>query len=94
MNVTPPPYLTQFIDQLLADPALGKLLAAPSVSYGSTDLYGRGVFEADTRPNLARRLTELLGGPEAAEGAVLTVNDKKLRGPLRVRLRLGSDMSG
>ncbi len=65
------------------------------MSYGSTNLYGRGVFEADTRPNLARRLTELLGGgPEAAEGAVLTVNDKKLRGPLRVRLRLGSGMSG
>ncbi|PNW74589.1 hypothetical protein CHLRE_12g491500v5 [Chlamydomonas reinhardtii] len=94
LEVDPDATLQQFIDQLLADPALGKLLAAPSVSYGSTDLYGRGVFEADTRPNLARRLTELLGGPEAAEGAVLTVNDKKLRGPLRVRLRLGSDMSG
>jgi len=43
--------------------------------------------EAETRPNLGKAVAELLDG--AADGPVLlTVNDKKLNAPLRVRLRL------
>ncbi len=60
---------------------------------GATPLYATGVFEADTRRNLARPLRELLA--EAASevaGAepsyLLTLNDRKLKGPIRLRLRL------
>lgn len=89
------PYETpQVIDLMLAHPQLGRLLAHPSVSYGPTPLYMRGVLEEDTQPNLDRKLRDLLescmeGGEEALQGALqLTVNDKKLNAPLRVRLRL------
>ncbi len=69
-----------------ADAALGKLLVSPSVSLGSTMLYGHGIYEAETRPKLAKPIGELL--PPAQEGGhLLTVNDKKLHAPLRVRLR-------
>jgi ubiquitin-activating enzyme E1 C len=64
-------------------------LSAPSVSYGAQPLYVRGVFEEETRPNLARPLAELLqeAGADAAQGVTLLVNDKRMpHGPLRVRL--------
>ena len=72
----------QFLDQLLADPSLGKHLSAPSVSLGSTNLYAHGIFEAETRPNLVRPMGQLV--PD--DGSLLTLNDKKLKGPIRVRL--------
>lgn len=71
---------------MLAHPQLGKMLAHPSVSYGSKQLYARGIYEEDSRPNLAKPVRELLEGDEPA--ALLTVNDKKLSASLRVRLRL------
>ena len=49
-----PPPPTQVIEGLMADPDLGKHLSAPSVSYGSTNLYMRGALEAQTRPNLEK----------------------------------------
>jgi ubiquitin-activating enzyme E1 C len=64
-------------------------LSAPSVSFGSQPLYVRGVFEEETRPNLARTLAELLqeAGADMARGVTLHVNDKKMpHGALRVRL--------
>jgi ubiquitin-activating enzyme E1 C len=70
---------------MLQDPVLGKLMVHPSVTYGTTQLYSRGVFEADTKPNLQKPIAQLLGGETTA---LLTVNDKKLSAPLRVRLRL------
>jgi ubiquitin-activating enzyme E1 C len=76
----------QVIDLMLQDPVLGKLMVHPSVTYGATQLYSRGVFEADTKPNLEKPIAQLLGGGETT--ALLTVNDKKLSAPLRVRLRL------
>lgn len=78
------------IDAMLGHPTLGAVLAAPSVSHGSTNLYVRGALEAHTAPNLGRRLAELLEG--AGERPVLTVNDKKLPAPLRVRLRWAERM--
>jgi ubiquitin-activating enzyme E1 C len=78
--------LCQVIDLMLAHPQLGKMLAHPSISYGAKQLYARGIYEDDTRPNLCRPVRELLEGDEPA--ALLTVNDKKLSAPLRVRLRL------
>lgn len=78
---------------MLQHPDLGKMMAHPSVTYGTQQLYSRGVFEADTRPNLVKPIAELLGngnGGDASSAAavLLTVNDKKLSAPLRVRLRL------
>lgn len=70
---------------------LGKLLSKPSVSYGPTNLYAHGVFEAETRPNLARRLAALV--PEG-DGATLTLNDRKLKGPMRVRLSFKASAAG
>ena len=49
------------------------------------NLYMRGVFEEETRPNLARRMVDLMAG---ATSGLLTVNDKKLQAPMRVRLML------
>lgn len=70
---------------MLKHPVLGKLMAHPSVSYGTKQLYMRGVFEADTKPNLNKSILQLLEGERTV---LLTVNDKKLNAPLRVRLRL------
>lgn len=77
--------LQQVIDLMLEHPVLGKMMAHPSVTYGTKQLYSRGIFEADTRPNLEKPVSELLEGETTA---LLTVNDKKLSAPLRVRLRL------
>ena len=35
-------------------------LATPSVSYGTSNLYMRGVFEEETRANLSRPMTDLM----------------------------------
>lgn len=75
----------QVVDLMLQHPVLSKLMAHPSVTYGAKQLYSRGVFEADTRPNLQKPVAELLDGETTA---LLTVNDKKLSAPLRLRLRL------
>jgi hypothetical protein len=50
----------QVIDCMLAHPQLARLLAHPSVSYGTSNLYMRGVLEEETRPNLSKRMTELM----------------------------------
>ena len=52
----------QFIDTLKADRRLGASLQSPSVSYGSTNLFMRGVLEEATRGNLSRPLSELVDG--------------------------------
>ncbi len=77
---------------MLAHAQLGRLIAHPSVSYGSNNLYMRGVLDEVTRPNLSKPMTELV--PEAGDEQllVLTVNDKKLGAPLRVRLKLGGEV--
>ena len=67
-------------------------VALPSISTSNgTNLYMRGVLEEATRDNLPRKMSELLGeehgGGEKLDGLII-VNDKKLKGPLRVRLSL------
>jgi ubiquitin-activating enzyme E1 C len=79
---------------MLAHPTLGRLMAHPSVSHGATPLYMRGVLEEGTRANLGRPVAELLRGEGLEAAALLTVNDKKLSAPLRVRLRLGGGGDG
>jgi ubiquitin-activating enzyme E1 C len=90
--------LQDALDAMLADAALGPRLSAPSVSYGGANLYVRGALEAATAPNLDRPLAELLGAEGAAlaagKGVVLTVNDRKLVGPLRVRVRFAAAAAG
>jgi hypothetical protein len=91
----------QVLSALAVHPGLGASaaapLAGPSLSLGATTLYGRGVFEAETRANLGRTLAELLppaalreaaAVPGGGGGVLLTVNDKKLHAPRRVLLRL------
>lgn len=74
--------LQQVMESLLGLPSLEGKLSAPSVSYGSQNLYMRGPLEEFTRPNLSKTMVELIG----SKGGILTVNDKKLAGVLRVRL--------
>ncbi len=57
-----PSVAAQFIDTLKADRRLGASLQSPSVSYGSTNLFMRGVLEEATRGNLSRPLSELVDG--------------------------------
>lgn len=68
---------------MLADPGIGHHLSAPSISFGSNNLYLRGALEEETRPNLDLPISSLVDG----DGSVLTVNDKKLIGPMRIRLK-------
>eukprot|EP00963_Diacronema_lutheri_P004902 scaffold363_cov331-Pavlova_lutheri.AAC.23 len=74
--------LQQVMESLLALPSLKGKLSAPSISYGSQNLYMRGPLEEFTRPNLSKTMVELVG----SKGGILAVNDKKLAGVLRVRL--------
>lgn len=77
---------------MLSDPSLKSHLTKPSISYGATNLYAHGIFEAETRPNLDKKISELIPASEAAP--VLTVNDKKLNAPMRVQLKLvNNDMA-
>lgn len=46
--------MLQVLQLLMDHPAVGKHLKAPSVSYGTNNLYMRGPLEADTRPNLTK----------------------------------------
>ncbi|CAD7698697.1 unnamed protein product [Ostreobium quekettii] len=73
--------LQQVIDIIKEDERLGTGLEAPSLSCGSTNLYMRGVLEEATRPNLEKRMGELV-----PEGSVLQVNDKNLSRTIRLRL--------
>lgn len=50
------------MEALQADRRLGANLRAPSISYGSVNLYMRGVLEEATCGNLGRPISELLDG--------------------------------
>lgn len=71
-------------------------LSAPSVSVnGGANLYMRGVLEEEFKPNLSRQMASLMthsgDGSKPDEKVTegnLIVNDKKLSGPLRVKLVL------
>ena len=86
--------LQQVVDAMVGDEGLGKHLSAPSVSYGAANLYMRGALESATRGNLARKMSDLIAevntgngnGGNGNGGVVLTVNDKTLVVPVKVRL--------
>mmetsp|Transcript_34942 Transcript_34942/g.77699 ORF Transcript_34942/g.77699 Transcript_34942/m.77699 type:complete len:431 (+) Transcript_34942:72-1364(+) len=88
LDVDPDATLQQVIDQMMGDPTLGKHLHAPSVSFGATNLYARGIFEAETRANLTAKISSLV--PD--DKSILTVNDKKLHAPMRLMLRYSNNM--
>ena len=52
LEVDPGATLGQVLETMVADERLGKHISAPSVSYGTANLYMRGVLEEQTRPNL------------------------------------------
>ena len=78
--------LQETINALLEHKDLKNLISMPSINYGTKNLYVRGALEESTRPNLDKTMDELLGSPRGI--VVVTVNDKKLAAPLRVRLQL------
>ncbi|KAG1660704.1 hypothetical protein FOA52_014323 [Chlamydomonas sp. UWO 241] len=88
LDIDPDATLQQVIDAMMADPIIGAELKKPSVALGATNLYAHGVFEDETRPNLAKRVRDLV--PE--DKTVLTVNDKVLHAPMRVLLRYSTSM--
>lgn len=57
-----------------ADSVIGARIENPSVSYGSTNLYMKGVLEAETRHNLDIPIGELV----APEGGIIQVRAPEL----------------
>lgn len=87
LRVSPSETLQQVMEKIISHPRLGRALTSPSISCGTINLYMRGVLEETTRGNLLKSIGEQVEG----DGAVLLVNDKKLVGPLKVRLRFQSE---
>jgi E2 binding domain len=58
------------IDALVADEKLGASLEKPSVSYGASNLYMRGVLEEATRGNLSKPISQLVDG----DGSIIQVH--------------------
>lgn len=69
---------------MISDARFKDKLSKPSVSFYGTNLYLQAppVLEEMTRPNLNKKLLELMEGNTAG---VLNINDKKLNGILRIR---------
>lgn len=82
MEVSSGASLQETIDQLVQHPLLKGHLSAPSVSYGHKNLYMRGVLEDQTQGNLCKPLVDLIDG----SGSILTINDKKMVSPLKVKI--------
>lgn len=59
------------------------MVVAPTLAQGPTVIYARGIYEEDTKPNLARKISEFVG----ENGGPVTINDKKLAAPLRGRVK-------
>lgn len=74
--------LQEAIDQMLRHPILQNRLSAPSVSHGQKNLYMRGVLEDQTQGNLCKPLLDLVDG----SGSILTINDKKMATPLKLKV--------
>eukprot|EP00249_Psilotum_nudum_P002700 c15822_g1_i1 orf=405-1733(-) len=76
--------LQKFLDLLLEDPRFKDKLSKPSISHQGNNLYMQAppVLEELTHPNLTQPLFELMG----RAGGILNVNDKKLKGVLRIHV--------
>jgi E2 binding domain len=72
-------------------PLQGKL-TKPSIALESVILYMHGPLEAQYRPNLQKRLHELLPGPISnSRSFMLNVTDPSQQLPIRVRLIANDD---
>ncbi|CAM6095047.1 unnamed protein product [Calypogeia fissa] len=78
--------LQKFIDILLKDPRFKTKISRPSVSLQGTNLYMQAppILEEETRPNLSQSLFYLMS--EQNSGGILNINDKRLKGVLRVQV--------
>ena len=88
MRVSQERTLGDFLSDVAAHPSVKAKggVGAPSVSYGSANLYfARGPLEEATRPNLGRTIGDITKG---ADRAVFSINDKKLRQTLRLNLMI------
>lgn len=70
LDVSPDATLGEVIEAMVADENLSKHVSAPSLSYGTSNLYMRGVLEEQTRPNLekvsSKKYNMAQHGPEFA----------------------------
>eukprot|EP00245_Coleochaete_scutata_P005560 TRINITY_DN19219_c0_g1_i1.p1 TRINITY_DN19219_c0_g1~~TRINITY_DN19219_c0_g1_i1.p1 ORF type:complete len:447 (+),score=71.94 TRINITY_DN19219_c0_g1_i1:106-1446(+) len=88
LNIPPSTTLQQFIDRLQQDDRFKNKLQKPSVSHAGQNLYMQApaVLEEMTRPNLSLSVLGLTGA-DVSTGVVLNVNDPKLTGVLRIRVK-------
>ena len=61
-------------------------LQSPSLSHAGGHLYLRGVLESAYRGNLVENAKALCGLGEGEDTAMLSVNDKKMKHSMRVRV--------
>lgn len=79
--------LEEFLQVMLENDCLKNHLSAPTVSYGHTNLYMRGALEHMTRGNLCQKLFDLMRTSNPLmDCTVLTINDKRLSVPLKVKV--------
>ena len=84
MTISETRTLEDLVSMIAKHPSVNGNISAPSISYGSTNLYMQGPLEEATRPNLKRTVKELVN----SDRAVLSINDKKLPQTLRLNLRI------
>jgi hypothetical protein len=75
--------LEDFLRIIVEHERLRDHVSSPTVSYGNSNLYMRGALEHLTRENLPKRLVDLI---DVAHSSLLTINDKKLSSPLKVKV--------
>ena len=75
--------LEDFLRIIVEHERLRDHVSATTVSYGNSNLYMRGALEHLTRENLPKRLVDLI---DVAHSSLLTINDKKLSSPLKVKV--------
>lgn len=88
MEVNGDSTLQQVVDQLMQHPELSGKIKAPSISYGSINLYMRGALEEGTRGNLSKSMVDLV----AEASPTINVNDRALTAPIKVRLKFIHNM--
>ena len=85
-TVEPGTSLHDLIGRLMRDERLGGKLQGPSLFFGAKPLFAHGPLEAITAANLSKTMEALVG---LGEG-VLSLNDKGLKAPVRIRLTVAS----
>lgn len=87
LEVSPLATLVEVLEAVAAHPLLSSRVTSPSISHGARNLYLRGALESSFRHNLPVPIRTLVGDAPV----VLTVNDRRLSAPIKVRLRWKPD---